>query len=187
LNDARGQLIDSMRREPTVLRAFCDALLGARRAGKYALLGEVVSNSGAYNQQTVVDWAEGSTQLISAECWEECGPWDESYFLYSEETDFDLRARDSGFATVFTPYGEATHLEGASGSSPGLWALQVLNKVRFYRRRNGLLRAVPFWFATVTREISRAVLGNPGSRAAAKALLSPARIRDVPGPHSIHE
>jgi N-acetylglucosaminyl-diphospho-decaprenol L-rhamnosyltransferase len=28
------------------------------------------------------------------------GGWNESYFLYSEETDFALRARDLGYKTV---------------------------------------------------------------------------------------
>jgi GT2 family glycosyltransferase len=41
--------------------------------------------------------------LISADCARACGPWDESFFLYSEETDFALRAGDLGFATAFVP------------------------------------------------------------------------------------
>jgi GT2 family glycosyltransferase len=183
LDDANGERIDSMRREPTLLRALGDALLGAGRAGRYPLLGEVVTDDRRYESETSTDWAEGSTQLISAECWHRCGPWDESYFLYSEETDFDLRARDSGFATRYVPTALATHLEGGSAGSPRLWALLTVNRVRLFRRRNGRLSTVMFWAATVLREASRAALGKETSRAAVRALLSPVRLREMPGPH----
>ena len=40
---------------------------------------------------------------------------DESYFLYSEETDFSLRAKDAGWATVYTPAAGAMHVGGGFG------------------------------------------------------------------------
>lgn len=177
LVDRNDMLIDSMRREPTVLRAFGDAILGARRAGMYPALGEVVTDPQCYEMEMLTDWAEGSTQLISAECWDRCGPWDESYFLYSEETDFDLRARDAGYGTRYVPTALAIHLEGDSGSSPALWALLILNRVRLFRRRNGKPRLVLFWIATLLRELSRAMLGKQTSRTAVRALIRPAHWR----------
>jgi GT2 family glycosyltransferase len=171
-----------LRREPTLTRALADALLGGNRAGRHGRLGEVVTDEGAYRSETDTDWAEGSTQLIAAECWEACGPWDESFFLYSEEADFDLRARDAGFVTRFVPRAGAIHLEGDSGVSPRLWPLLMVNRVRLYRRRHGLVRALPFWGAVVLREASRACLGKPTSRAALRALVSPARLRQPAGP-----
>ena len=185
LSDGDGELIATMRREPTILRALGDALLGATRAGRYAALGEVVTDPHAYRADAVTDWAEGSTVLISAECWRRCGPWDESFFLYSEETDFALRARDAGFATRFRPSARAVHLEGESRVSPGLWALLTVNRVRLYRRRHGPVRAVAFWAAVLLRELTRAAMGRRPSRAAVRALLSPARLREVPGPATV--
>jgi N-acetylglucosaminyl-diphospho-decaprenol L-rhamnosyltransferase len=185
LLDAKSELIESMRREPTVLRAWADALLGAQRAGRYRALGEVVTDRRPYRKETVTDWAEGSTLLISAECWQRCGPWDESFFLYSEETDFALRARDVGFVTRYVPSALAVHLEGDSGQSPGLWTLLMLNRVRLFRRRNGKVRTVAYWGALVSREASRAILGRATSRAAVKALVSPRRLREPRGPHSV--
>ena len=69
------------------------------------------------------DWAEGSTQLVSRACLDACGPWDESFFLYSEETDFHLRAGARGFGVQYVAAAQAVHLEGDSGTSPRLWAL----------------------------------------------------------------
>ena len=185
LLDRESELIESMRREPTVLRAWSDALLGARRAGRYLALGEVVTDRRRYDRESVTDWAEGSTLLISAACWRRCAPWDESFFLYSEETDFALRARDAGFLTLYVPGARAVHLEGGSGQSPGLWALVMLNKVRLFRRRNGRVRTAAYWSALVLREASRALLGKATSRAAVRALVSPHRLREPRGPHSI--
>jgi GT2 family glycosyltransferase len=182
LIDREGRLIESMRREPTILRALGPALMGARRAGHYPSLGEVVTERSAYETETVTDWAEGSTQLISSACWSVCGPWDESFFLYSEETEFDLRSRDHGFATRYVPTATATHLEGGSATSSALWPLLVVNRIRLFRRRNSLVKTSGFWCANLLRESSRAVLGRAPARAAARALLSPARLSESPGP-----
>jgi N-acetylglucosaminyl-diphospho-decaprenol L-rhamnosyltransferase len=185
LLDGESKLIESQRREPNVLRAWGDTLLGARRAGRYRVLGEVVTDRRCYCREAVTDWAEGSTLLISAECWQRCGPWDESFFLYSEETDFALRARDVGLVTRYIPTAQAVHLEGGSAQSPGLWTLVMLNRLRLFQRRNGKIRTVAYWGALVSREASRAVLGKATSRAAVKALTSPRRLREPRGPHSV--
>ncbi|MBO3743315.1 glycosyltransferase [Actinoplanes flavus] len=186
LLDGDGELIQTMRREPAVRRILGDAFLGARRAGRIPALGEVVTDPRRYRAETVTDWAEGSTVLISAECWEAVGPWDESFFLYSEETDFALRARDAGFVTRFTPAVHAVHLEGDSRVSPALWALLSVNRVRLYSRRHHRLLAVAFWAALLLREGSRALLGKAPSRRAVRFLVSPARLRETPGPHTVH-
>ena len=183
--DGTGALIPTLRREPSILRTLGDAFLGARRAGRYPLLGEVVMDERHYGVESFTDWAEGSTMLISGDCWQRCAPWDESFFLYSEETDFALRARDAGLRTRYLPEAHATHLEGDSRQSPGLWALLTLNRVRLYRRRHGRISTGAYWAALLMRESSRALLGKRPSRAAARDLINPARLREVPGPASV--
>jgi N-acetylglucosaminyl-diphospho-decaprenol L-rhamnosyltransferase len=162
-----------------------EALLGSNVAGSHERLGELVTDPRRYDIERVVDWAEGSTLLVSAECWTHCGPWDESFFLYSEETDFALRAADAGFATRYVPSAHAIHLEGGSGTTPGLWSLLVLNRVRLFHRRKGTLKTIPFWCAVLLREATRALCGKRTSRAAVGALISPARFREAPGPDTI--
>ena len=186
LLDGNMEPIESMRREPTVLRAWADALFGANRVGRYPAFGEVVTDWSLYEQDATVDWAEGSTLLISAECWERCAPWDESFFLYSEETDFALRARDAGFATRYIASATAIHLEGDSAQSPALWALLMTNRVLLFSRRNGTLRTFAYWAALLFREASRGiVMRKPTSRSAVRALISPQRLRAPRGPHSV--
>ena len=185
LEDASGRLIPSQRREPTLLRAVADLLLGAERAGRIGSLGEVVTDPAAYEEAVRTDWAEGSTLLVSAECWARVGPWDESFFLYSEETDFALRARDVGLGCWYIPTAGAVHLEGGSATTPELWRLLVVNKWRLYARRHGRLTSGLFLATLVLREATRAVLGRPTSKAALAGLLDSGFRNRPAGPHSL--
>jgi N-acetylglucosaminyl-diphospho-decaprenol L-rhamnosyltransferase len=182
LTDAHGTRISSLRRTPSVLRAWADALFGAERVGRFPLLGEIVSDPAAYESEHATPWAEGSTQLISTDCWNTCGEWDESYFLYSEETEYDLRIRDFGRVVWYQPRASAQHLEGGSAENPRQWSLLVANRIKLFRARHGVASTFLFWCAMVVREATRSVLGKRTSRAAIRDLLSPARLREARGP-----
>ncbi len=171
LHEADGGLVHSLRREPAVGRALGEAVIGNRRAGRFPRLGELVTDPGAYSRETRADWATGALMALSKDCLDDCGPWDESFFLYSEETDYCLRARDLGYATRLQPDASAVHLGGESKVSARLWTLLVVNRVRLYGRRHGAASTAVFRAAVLLRETSRAVLGRAPSRAAALALL----------------
>lgn len=175
--DERGNLAHSLRREPTLLRALGEATLGAR-AGRFAPLGELVMDEEAYQRPAVADWATGAIMLISAACLDACGSWDESFFLYSEETEFALRARDRGFLTRLAPKSTAMHIGGESKVSPELWTLLMSNRVKLYRRRHALPASVAYWGAALLREAPRAALGQQRSRSAVKALLNTKVLSD---------
>ncbi|UUU39249.1 glycosyltransferase [Streptomyces sp. NBC_00162] len=175
-------LLHSLRRESRVTRALGEAVLGNRRAGRFPRWSELVTDPSAYERATVADWATGALMALSRGCLDACGPWDESFFLYSEETDYCLRARDRGFRTRLEPAASATHLGGDSQVSPRLWTLLTLNRVRLYGRRHGAAATAAFRMAVLLRETSRAALGRPASRAAARALASPSALRATPGP-----
>ncbi len=169
--DGRGELLPALRHEPSVARSLAEALFGARRAGRRGW-GEAILDPAAYEQPTVADWASGSALMISRECLERCGEWDESFFLYSEDTEYALRARERGFLTALAPSAAVTHLGGDSRSDPRLWSLLAVNKLRLYRRRHGRLRAPAFRAAALLRELRYWIAGNRPSRAAARALVT---------------
>jgi GT2 family glycosyltransferase len=176
IRDEGGTPARSLRREPTVMRALGEAVLG-ERAGRFRFLGETVVDPDAYRRYGVADWATGAAMLISAGCARACGPWDESFFMYSEETDFALRAGDLGYATAFVPDAEVVHLGGQSRVSPTLWSLLTVNKVRLYRKRHSVAATAAFWTAVFLRECVRAVLWHRRSRSAVAALLGRATPR----------
>ncbi|MFI5496973.1 glycosyltransferase [Actinoplanes sp. NPDC051859] len=173
--DEDGGVALSLRREPTVFRALGEALLG-QRAGRFAGLGETVLERAAYFRDGTADWATGAVMLISRECLDSCGPWEERFFLYSEETEFSLRARDHGFLTVLVAGAEVVHIGGESRVSPVLWSLLTVNRVRLFRMRHSRPAAALFWSVVLLREASRAALGHPRSRQAAAALVRPERL-----------
>ena len=173
--DEQGNLAHSLRREPTFLRLLGEATLGAR-AGRLAPLGELVLDESTYARPAVADWATGAAMLISRACLDECGLWDESFFLYSEETEFALRARDHGYLTRLAPQATATHIGGESRVNPELWTLLMSNKIRLYRRRHTLPASVAYWAAALLREAPRAAIGHERSRRAVKALLAPGAL-----------
>jgi GT2 family glycosyltransferase len=187
LTDGGGGLIYSMRREPTLARELVETFVPSRRIRRLRDVGVMVLNPDTYAIETTTDWAEGSTQLISRQCLDVCGPWDESFFLFSEETEFGLRARDLGFATRYVPTAGAVHLEGGSAQDPAKWALLCRNKIWLFRRRNGRARSVAFHACAIVREGSRAAMGRATSRAALRVLLSPRRLRSPAGPEWLRD
>jgi GT2 family glycosyltransferase len=174
--DGDGRLLHTLRREPTILRAFGEALLGGERAAGRAALGELIVDPAVYDRPTVADWATGAAMLISAPCRRTVGAWDERYFLYSEETDYALRARQQGFSLRLVPEARATHLGGESNVSPRLWSLLTVNRIRLHRRRKGLLRAIPFALGIILAVGLRTVAGRPTDSAALKAMVRPVTL-----------
>lgn len=171
-----GSLARSLRREPTILRAAGEAVLGGLRAGGVAALGEIVCDPTEYEHSHTADWATGAAWLVTPECFDAVGGFAEDYFLYSEETDFALRARDLGFATVYVPDAVVTHEGGASNVDPALFALLTRNRVRCYRRRHGAMATLAFWMTLLAGELARAGAGRETSRTAVRALLGDSRV-----------
>jgi hypothetical protein len=50
----------------------------------------------------------------------------------------------------------------------------VVNRLRYFRRRHGLLPSAAFFAAVLGNEVSRAAFGNRAAWAAARGLVSPA-------------
>jgi GT2 family glycosyltransferase len=172
-----GHTARSLRRRPTILRAFGEAFLGGRRAGRFAHLGEVVHDDDSYARRGTFDWATGAVVCISHSCIRTVGPWDESFFLYSEETDFMLRARDAGYTLRYVPDAIVSHTGGARLTSPELYALLAVNRVRCFRLRHGLVATAMFWLAIVLHVAIRAAAGSRPHRAALAGLFSsPGRV-----------
>jgi GT2 family glycosyltransferase len=62
-----------------------------------------------------VDWLSGACLLVRREVWEQTGGFDEDFFLYSEETDWQVRIRQMGWGIHWVPEALAIHLGGSSG------------------------------------------------------------------------
>ncbi|MFC7103798.1 glycosyltransferase family 2 protein [Nonomuraea rubra] len=170
-----GTLQPSLRRMPTVGRALVEAVVGGGLAGRIGTLGELVTDPRDYAEPGAYAWATGAAMLLSPLVIREVGPWDESFLLYSEETDFCLRAADLGYATWYEPASVIEHIGGDSGVNPMLASMLVVNKVRLYRRRHGPVRGTAYYLAVLAGEAVRALAGRRTSRASVAALVRPSR------------
>ena len=176
-----GTLQPSLRRTPTVSRALAESLLGGRLAGRLGTLGEMITEPARYERPGPAVWATGAALLIAAEAVRDLGPWDESFLLYSEETEYALRAADRGWTLWYEPAAVVEHIGGDSGVDPKLAALLVVNRVTLFRRRHRGPLAGAYYLAVLVGELIRALAGRRTARAVAVALLRPSRRIKVLG------
>lgn len=169
IRTAKGALDLSLRHEPSLLRA-----LGLTWT-KLEAFSEYVARPADYTSPRIVDWALGAVLMMSRRCYEALGGWDESYFLYSEETDLSLRARDAGMLTRYEPQAIAVHIEGQSGRSHRTHSMRTVNRVRLYRRRHSILASWCYYWLVIVNECSWILRGRRESWPAVQALLLPSR------------
>lgn len=167
VRESDESLSPTLRRGPTLGR------VGGLSFTGWPVFTERIENPQEYVAEHEVEWAVGAILLVARECYDLLGGLDESYFLYSEETDFSLRAKDAGWATVYTPNAGAMHIGGGSGESATTHMMKQINRVRLYRRRAGSVPAGFYFGMTVLNELRRALLGHNKSWPTVRALLRP--------------
>lgn len=173
-----GSVQRSLRRRPSIGRALAEAIVGGARAGRF---GERVTEADRYDRAGPVDWATGAALVVSRAAVADLGEWDESFLLYSEETEYELRAADRGRVVWYEPTAVAEHAGGESGTNPMLYALLTVNRTRLFRRRHGRVAAATFYLVLTLGEAVRAAMGRRTSRAAVTALVRPSRRpRELP-------
>lgn len=181
LIDPHGGLYPSLRREPTVSGAFAEAVVGGPLASRLGQLGEIIFDPRAYDRPRPAIWATGAAMLISAAALRDTGPWDETYLLYSEETEFALRAGDRGWTLWYEPAAVIEHIGGELATNPMLAALLMVNKVRLFRQRRGCLPSAAYFSAVLLGQGIRALAGRRISWASFVALTRPSRrVRGLP-------
>jgi GT2 family glycosyltransferase len=101
-----------------------------------------------------VDWVVGAamlarrTALDDLLCPGDSGPFDEGFFMYSEELDLCRRLRQAGWRIVYTPEAVIIHYEGRS-SEQVISARHIhfnTSKVRYYQKYFG-----EFWMEMLRR------------------------------------
>lgn len=175
VREADGELSPTLRRAPTLGR------VGGLSFTQHPAFAERIEDPAAYATEHDVDWAVGAILLVDAECYRALGGMDETFFLYSEETDLSLRAADAGWSTRYTPDAGAVHIGGGSGESSTTHVMKILNRIRLYRRRTGPVRGATYFWLSLGVEVRRGLFGRGRSWTAVRALLRPAERPDMLG------
>jgi len=80
----------------------------------------------------------GSVLLLNGRALEDVGPFDESFFLYAEETDWARRAVDAGWRHEEVATAHALHAGGATSSDPAVRRAHfTASQERYYRKHHG--------------------------------------------------
>ena len=85
--------------------------------------------------------------------YEQVGGFDEKFFMYAEESDWQLRIRQAGWQIAFTPHAQVEHLAGGSGAARGARIIMnplVFESLDYYERKHhGLLGLLSLRLAMV--------------------------------------
>jgi GT2 family glycosyltransferase len=87
-----------------------------------------------------VDVVQGASLLLRRAALEQIGPLDETYFMYTEETDLCYRLRRAGWSVYWAPASVVTHYGGQSTRQIAtMMFLQLYrSKLLYFRKHYGL-------------------------------------------------
>jgi len=117
--------------EETVLCGGVDVLVTLGRA-RHLFIGARIDE--LPERPYDVDAVEGSCVLLDVASFEDIGGFDESFFMYWEDTEWSVRARRAGFRLLVAPAARARHDVGASTRPIARVELLIKNRIRFVRR-----------------------------------------------------
>lgn len=143
-----GSLQSSRRRFPTRLTGFFESTwLGRLWPGNPWRRRYHLADWPATIRQDV-DWVTGAALLVRREALEMVGPFDEDFFMYSEELDLCRRIKAAGWRIVYEPAAIVIHYEGRSSQQVVTDRHIHFNrsKVRYYQKYFG-----PLWAELLRR------------------------------------
>ncbi len=114
LQNGDGTLQRSVRGYPTLWRLATEYLYLRKLAPGSRALDAFYGAGFDHESEREVEWVMGACFLLRRSAYDEVGPFDERYFLFSEEVDWMRRAADAGWSVVFTPAARCVHVGGAA-------------------------------------------------------------------------
>ena len=146
LLDSRGEVQPSCRKFPTI---------GNLVFSRGSIAGKIVKNAGGvytlpdYGEPTIVESAAAAMMAMSADTFRKLRGFDESFFLYLEDTDLCYRHALNGGNVYFVPAAEGIHEWGHSTSRYRfrriLWHHTSLWKyfIKHYNSPGGIIFLLP--------------------------------------------
>ena len=109
-------------------------------------LGKI--DQGQYDRQEEVGFISGCCLMIKREVIEKIGLLDENYFAFFEDLDWNVRAQEAGYQSVYVPSSVIGH-KGSNTiglKSPGYYFLHTRNRILFAKKYSGY---ISFWLLFV--------------------------------------
>jgi GT2 family glycosyltransferase len=131
-----GRLQRSVRAFPTPWRLATEYLFLRKLAPRSRTLNAFYAAGFDHDRERAADFVMGAAMLVRREAIEEVGLLDESFFLFSEETDWCYRFVHAGWQVVFTPAAEVVHVGGAAHGGR-MFRENVRGNLRFLLKHQG--------------------------------------------------
>ncbi len=112
LLNADGTLQMSCYKFPSPLRSVWENLLLTAAFPNSTIFGDY--RAWPHNTPREVDFVIGAAMLVRRSVIDQIGLFDELFFMYAEETDWQMRIRKAGWQIMLCPDAEITHLGGQS-------------------------------------------------------------------------
>ncbi len=112
--------------------------------GHAAHRGLRARDRGQFRAVEATGYLTGCCLLATREAWTKVGLLDERYYIYAEDADWSLRAREAGFRLLFVPGARLWHKVSASSGAQSPWKIYQrlrANLMLFARHARGLGRA----------------------------------------------
>ena len=162
--DEEGVLDYSIRRFPRLRSTFAQALFAHRLAPGADWTDEVVRDPARYATSGDAEWLSGACLLVRRELLEGLGGFDETFFMYCEDTDICRRTWDAGYRVRFVAHAVAEHEGGGSAPRSSLLPVLARSRVLYAARHHGRAAAVAERFGVALGSAAHALVGR-GDRA----------------------
>jgi N-acetylglucosaminyl-diphospho-decaprenol L-rhamnosyltransferase len=175
IEDDDGALTYSQRRFPTLRSTFGQALYLHRFLPDAPWTDEVIRTRRLYEEPRDAEWLSGACLLARRRLLQHVGGWDESFFLYSEDTELCRAAWAAGFRVRYEPAAVARHVGGASAGRAQLLAVLAQSRVAYARKNYPPLVALGHRAGIALEALTHTVVARGGldqRRGHARALLA---------------
>jgi len=177
LNDD-GTVQSSRRRFPTLATAFFESTW-LQPAAPRRVLKRYYCLDGGDNETLHVDWVAGAAVMVRRDVVEQVGGLDESFFMYSEELDWQRRIKAAGWEVVYFPEAKIIHYGGKS--SEQVVARRDIafhtSKIRYFRKYHGWAAAATLWLFLLGNYVWQVLLEAAKWLVGHKRDLRKARLR----------
>lgn len=132
-----------------------------------------------YEKTHEVGWVSGNFMLVRDEVFKSIGFLSDDFFMYFEDVEFCIRARDAGFKVMLVPTSMITHLSGGSLDEPKFrqWSGELRGLILYYKKQFGFLASlsieVMIFMALILRIITFTLIGKIAyAKTYAKVIIS---------------
>jgi N-acetylglucosaminyl-diphospho-decaprenol L-rhamnosyltransferase len=135
-----GTLQRSARGFPTLWRLATEYFFLRKLAPRSRALNAFYAGDFDHDEVRELDWVMGACMLVRRDAIDAVGGLDESFFLFSEETDWCYRFARAGWKVLFCPGAQCVHVGGAAHGGR-MFRENLRGQLRFFWKHRGARQA----------------------------------------------